>query len=82
METARTLEWLLGQSGIAVVLGLVIYWLKGRYEKSEDEKSDLAKEVIKLTVLWEQKSDSDREISAETRKVLIEIKEMLEKWKQ
>lgn len=49
--------WLLQQAPVVVVMGAAIYWLTKRLSKAEKDKTDLAKEVIKLTVLWEEKGD-------------------------
>jgi hypothetical protein len=38
-------------------MGAAIYWLANRLKKAENDKDELAKDVIKLTTLWEEKSD-------------------------
>lgn len=49
--------WLLEQAPVIIVMGVIIWWLTKRLEKAEEEKDSLAKDVIKLTTLWEEKSD-------------------------
>jgi hypothetical protein len=58
----------------------VIRWLAKRYEKAEDEKSELAKEVIKLTVAYETKLDTDKLADAEIKLILIDIRETVKNW--
>jgi hypothetical protein len=60
----------------------VIRWLAKRYEKAETDKSDLAKEVIKLTVAYESKLDTDKEKGAEIRAILLEIRETVKAWQK
>lgn len=60
----------------------VIKWLAKRYEKAENDKSDLAKEVIKLTVAYETKLDSDKEKDAEIKSILLEIRETVKQWQK
>jgi len=57
------LTWLLEQAPVVVILGVVIWWLQKRYTKAIDDKDSLAKDVIKLTTLWEEKSDKLEERS-------------------
>jgi hypothetical protein len=57
------LTWLLEQAPVVVILGVVIWWLQKKYTKAIDDKDSLAKEVIKLTTLWEEKSDKLEERS-------------------
>jgi hypothetical protein len=51
------INWLLQQAPVVVVMGAAIYWLADRLKKAENDKDELAKDVIKLTTLWEEKSD-------------------------
>jgi len=51
------LSWLVQQAPVIVVMGAAIYWLAKKLNKAETDKDDLAKDVIKLTTLWEEKSD-------------------------
>lgn len=60
----------------------VIKWLAKRYEKAENDKSELAKEVIKLTVAYETKLDSDKEKDAEIKSILLEIRETVKQWQK
>ena len=74
--------WLLDQAGLVVIMGVVIYWLAKRYEKAEQDKSDLAKEVIKLTVAYETKLDSDKEKDNEIKALLTEIRDTVKAWQK
>ena len=69
------LAWGIQQSGIVLVMGVVIWWLAKRYSDSEDEKTELAKNVIKLTVAYENKLDRDQLSDQEIKAILIEIRE-------
>lgn len=51
------LSWLLQQAPVVIVMGAAIYWLSSKLTKAEKDKDNLAKDVIKLTTLWEEKSD-------------------------
>lgn len=51
------LSWLVQQAPVIVVMGAAIYWLAKKLNKTESDKDELAKDVIKLTTLWEEKSD-------------------------
>lgn len=73
-------SWLLQQAGIVVVMGVAIFWLTKRYSKSEQEKTDLAREVIKLTTAYETKLDNDKNSDSEIKESLHRIERMLEKW--
>lgn len=73
---------LIENSLIFAIMGIIIWWLAKRYEKAENDKSELAKEVIKLTVAYETKLDNDKEKDAEIKAILIEIRESVRKWQQ
>lgn len=60
----------------------VIKWLARRYEKAENDKSELAKEVIKLTVAYETKLDTDKEKDAEIKSILLDIRETVKAWQK
>lgn len=82
-------NWLFLQAPVVVVLGFAVRWLSIRYEKSEDEKMQLAKEkmdlaqdVIKLTVAYENKLDTDKDKSEEIKQILQEIREEIRKWQK
>tara|TARA_R110000851_G_scaffold172050_3_gene318392 strand:- start:1516 stop:1812 length:297 start_codon:yes stop_codon:yes gene_type:complete len=51
------LSWLVQQAPVVVVMGAAIYWLATKLNKAEGDKDSLAKDVIKLTTLWEAKGD-------------------------
>lgn len=62
---ASAFKWLLEQSPVIIVLGVVIWWLAARFTKKDSELKDLSKEVIKLVAMWEAKSEA---LSAERGK--------------
>ena len=63
-------------------MGVVIWWLVKRYEKAEDEKTELAKNVIKLTVAYENKLDKDNNHNQEIKTLLIEIRAEIKRWEK
>jgi hypothetical protein len=71
------INWLLQQAPVVVVMGAAIYWLANRLKKAENDKDELAKDVIKLTTLWEEKSDKldvkSEKLGEENTKVNEEI---------
>lgn len=75
--------WLLEQAPVIVVMGAVIYWLQGKLNKAEEDKDSLAKDVIKLTTLWEEKSgemdQSSMKIKDEILALLRDIKALVTK---
>ena len=70
--------WLLQQAPVIVVMGVVIWWLADKFNTSEKNKDDLAKDVIKLTTLWEEKSskvdDKNEKDNDKILELLQEIK--------
>ena len=66
-------KWLLEQAPVIVLMGVVIFWLAKKLNKSEKEKDDLAKEVIKLATLWEEKSDKMEEGVDKTKEQILEF---------
>lgn len=79
------LNWLLQQAPVVIVMGAAIYWLAKKLTKAEDEKDELAKDVIKLTTLWEEKSDKldskNEKLDERTNKINSEIIELLKEIK-
>lgn len=73
-------EWLVDQAGLVAVMGVVIYWLAKRYEKVENEKGELAKEVIKLLVNVENKMEGDKVDTVEIKQRLDKIIELVQLW--
>jgi uncharacterized protein YgfB (UPF0149 family) len=65
--------WLLEQAPVIVLMGVVIVWLVKKLNKSEKEKDELAKEVIKLATLWEERSDKLDEASEKTKEQILEF---------
>lgn len=78
------LNWLVQQAPVVVVMGAAIWWLAKRLTKAENDKDDLAKDVIKLTALWEEKSDrieqkrdkSDEKITMVNEQILELLREI------
>jgi len=57
----------------------IIQWLADRYEKAELDKSELAKDVIKLTLSIESKMDNDKMSNDEIKNLLIDIRDRINK---
>jgi intracellular sulfur oxidation DsrE/DsrF family protein len=74
-------SWLVQQAPVVVVMGAAIYWLAKKLNKAETEKDEMAKDVIKLTALWEEKSDKldakNEKINEKNTKVNEQILELL-----
>ncbi len=66
-------SWLLEQAPVIVVMGIVIWWLAKRLVKSESEKDEMAKEVIKITTLWELKANKMDEEDKTTKKEILSL---------
>ena len=83
MNNINIWEWLVQQSPVIIVMGIVIYWLAKRLVKAEDEKDLLSKDVIKISTLWEAKADKMDEEDKSTKQQIItlmtEIKEIVKK---
>jgi len=77
MEQAGLLEWLLGQAPIIAILGIIIGVLYKRMVKAEDQAIELSKDVIKLTIAWENKADNDFRNNQEIRDLLKEIRDKI-----
>jgi hypothetical protein len=75
------LTWLLQQAPVVIVMGVVIWWLAKQLTKKDKLVSELSKEVIKLTTLWETKSeqlsDNTSEGYEEVLRLLKEIRKLL-----
>lgn len=65
--------WLLEQAPVIVVMGAVIYWLQGKLNKAEEDKDSLAKDVIKLTTLWEEKSSEIDQNGIKAKEQILEL---------
>jgi translation initiation factor 2B subunit (eIF-2B alpha/beta/delta family) len=80
-QSPELIDWLIQQSPVIVVMGVVIYWLAKRLTKAENDKDELAKDVIKLTTLWEEKNDKIEErnhkLNEKNEKVNEQILELL-----
>lgn len=81
METG-VLNWLLQQAPVIIVMGVVIWWLAKRYESSEKDKTELAKEFIKLMVSVESKMDLDKYDNSEIKNQLNKLIDLVEKWQK
>lgn len=69
--------WLLEQAPVIVVMGVVIWWLAKRLVKSESDKDEMSKDVIKITTLWEMKANKMDEDEKTTKKeILILLQEI------
>lgn len=71
--------WLIEQSPVIVIMGVVIWWLAKRLEKTEEQKETLSKDVIKLSTLWEDKVDKGMERESQILDLLREIKDIVKK---
>ena len=73
--------WLLQQAPVVVVMGIVIWWLAKRLLEKDKDVTELSREVIKLTTLWEEKSeqisDDTNEGQGEIVRLLKEIRKLL-----
>jgi len=65
--------WLLEQAPVIVLMGVVIVWLARKLSKSEKEKDELSKDVIKLATLWEEKSDKLDEHADKSKEQILEF---------
>ena len=74
MESTNIWEWLIQQSPVIVVMGIVIYWLSKRLVKSEEMKDVLSRDVVKLTTIWEEKYQNESGNKDEILRLLNEIK--------
>jgi|GEM_PF-4722018 predicted negative regulator of RcsB-dependent stress response len=73
MESVEILKFLISQG----VLGVITYILYKRYDKCDNEKNELAKQVISVILKYEFQSDQDKNNNTEIKKTLQEIKDML-----
>ena len=82
IQTDPTLiNWLVQQAPVVVVMGAAIWWLAKKLNKAENDKDEMAKEVIKLTALWEEKNDKidakNEKIDEKNTKISEQILELL-----
>ncbi|MEJ4088232.1 hypothetical protein [Galbibacter orientalis] len=71
-------QWLIQQAPVVVVMGIAIYYLAKKLTKAEDEKDTLAKDVIRLTAIWEERMDINKEADKEILNVLLQIKAIVQ----
>jgi hypothetical protein len=72
-------SWLVQQAPVVVVMGVIIWYLAKKLNKAESEKDEMAKDVIKLTVLWEEKSDKlDAKAAKQSEKSAADSQQILE----
>jgi len=73
--------WLLQQAPVVVVMGVVIWWLAKQLLAKDKIVTELSKEVIKLTTLWEEKSeqlsDNTSEGYEEVLRIIKEIRSLI-----
>lgn len=85
MPETSILTWLLQQAPVIVVMGIVIWWLASQLSKKDSQLTELSKDVIKLTALWETKAEQlttdDKELKNRILDALHEIKRDLENLK-
>ena len=74
MENIEIWTWLAQQAPVIVVMGIAIWWLIKRLEKSEGEKDTLSKDVIRLTTIWEEKYEGTENKEEKIIQLLTEIK--------
>jgi len=62
----------------------IIQWLSKKYEKAEEDKSELARDVLRLTLSIEAKMTEDKFSDEEIKRMLTDIRnkiyEMEKKW--
>ena len=81
-ETQSLFNALLEQSLIFAIMAVIVGVLYKRMTKLEDEKAELARDVIKTTILLEQKLDSGRETDKEIKAYLVEIRDIVKGWQK
>lgn len=50
-------EWLLQQSPVIIVMGVVIYWLAKQLLKKETQLEQVSEKAIQLATKWEEKAE-------------------------
>ena len=65
--------WLLEQAPVVIIMGAVIYWLQAKLIRAEEEKDSLARDVIQLTTLWEEKSQEIEDTNEKSRQRITEL---------
>ncbi|MDG3581765.1 hypothetical protein [Galbibacter pacificus] len=78
-NTVDIWQWLVQQAPVVVVMGVAIYYLAKKLTKAEDDKDTLAKDVIRLTAIWEERLNDSKEADKEILNVLLQIKEIVQK---
>ena len=48
-----TIDWLLQQAPVVIVMGFAIWWLASKLSKKDSQLIEITKETIKLAALWE-----------------------------
>lgn len=75
-ESSTILKWVFEQGAFVAALLLAIWWLSRKYESVDKKKDDLAEKVVELTVLWQERSETDNSKDAEIKALLIEIRDI------
>ena len=77
--------WLIQQSPVIVVMGVVIWWLAKKYTDKDKQLETLAKDFIQLSVKWhdwlEKGLTANKEDAQKILEKLEEIKEIVERKK-
>jgi len=77
--------WLIQQSPVIVVMGVVIWWLAKKYTDKDRELETLAKDFIQLSVKWhdwlEKGLTANKEDAQKILEKLDEIREIVERKK-
>lgn len=77
--------WLIQQSPVIVVMGVVIWWLAKKYTDKDRQLETLAKDFIQLSVKWhdwlEKGLTANKEDAQKILEKLDEIREIVERKK-
>lgn len=76
MEQINIWEWLIQQAPVIVVMGIAIYYLATKLTKAEKDKDELAKEVIRLTSIWEIRLNDSKNNDRDIMQLLTQIKDL------
>jgi hypothetical protein len=76
-QSPDLVSWLVQQAPVVVVMGAAIYWLSKKLNKAESDKDELAKDVIKLTTLWEEKNDKLEAKTEKNEEKYVKVREQI-----
>lgn len=74
-------NWLLQQSPTFVIMGVIIYYLAKKLEKVENQRDDMAKDMIKLTTLYDEKVNRNDETDNKILEKIDRITNLIENGK-